>query len=136
MSNAINSHGTVLKRNGTAVAEVRDITPPPLQRNTFDVSTQNDNDDAYIVGRRRRGEMSWNINWLPSGEVTHGAASGLLNAWASGTKDLYQLTYPDGSYWIFSGYLVNLAPAVPEDGGLSADVTVRPVGAHIFGGGS
>jgi hypothetical protein len=132
MSNAISSHGTVVKRNGTTIGELRDITSPALTRNTFDTSNQNDADDSYVVGIRRKGDLTFSVNWLQSGEVTHGAASGLLKAYQDGSKDLYEMDYPDGSKWYFSGFITNLAVKAPVDGELSADVSIKPTNAMIF----
>jgi len=132
MSNAISSHGTIVTRNNIEIGELRDITPPALTRNTFDTTTQNDDDDSYVVGIRRKGELSFTINFLQSGEVSHGAISGLLQAYLTGSKDLYKITFPDESYWQFSGYLTNIAPKAPVDGELAADVTIRPTNAFIL----
>jgi hypothetical protein len=103
-----------------------------LTRNTFDTTTQNDDDDSYVVGIRRKGELSFTINFLQSGEVSHGAVSGLLAAYLNGSKDLYKITFPDGAYWQFSGFLSNITPKAPVDGELSADVTIRPTNAFIL----
>ena len=132
MSNAISAHGTIVKRNGTAIGELRDITPPALTRNTFDTTTQNDLDDSYVVGIRRKGELSFTINLLQSGEATHGKAAGLLKAYLDGSKDLWALEFPDGAIWQFSGFLTNFAPKAPVDGELTADCTVRPTNATSF----
>jgi hypothetical protein len=132
MSDAISSHGTIVKRNGTEIGELRDITSPALTRNTFDTSNQNDDDDSYVVGIRRKGDLSFTVNWLQSGEVTHGSASGLLKAYTSGSKDLYEIDFPDGAKWICSGYLTNLAVKAPVDGELSADVTIKLTNGMSF----
>jgi hypothetical protein len=132
MSDAISSHGTIVKRNDTEIGELRDITPPALTRNTFDTSTQNDDDDSYVVGIRRKGDLSFTVNWLQSGEVTHGSASGLLAAYKNGTKDKYEIIFPDGSSWICSGFLSNLAIKAPADGELSADVSIKLSNGMIF----
>jgi hypothetical protein len=132
MSNAITSHGTLVKRNGTTIGELRDITMPNLTRNTFDTSNQNDADDSYVVGIRRKGDLTFGINFLPSGDATHGAVSGLLKAYQDGSKDLWQGVYPDGSSWYCSGYVTGLAPKAPVDGELAADVTVKLTNAFIF----
>jgi hypothetical protein len=132
MSNAITSTGTILKRNGTAIGELRDITMPSLTRNTFDTSNQNDSDDSYVLGIRRKGDLQFGINFLPSGDATHGKASGLIYAWQNGTKDLWQGIYPDGASWYCSGYVTNVSPKAPVDGALQADVTVKLTNAFIF----
>jgi len=132
MSNAISSQGTTIKRNSVLIGELRDVTPPALTRNTFETTTQNDGEDSYIVGIRRKGDLTFNINYLPSGDATHGNVSGLLKAYTSGSKDLYEIAYPDGSKWLFSGFLTSLAPKSPVDGVQSADVTIKPTNAMIF----
>jgi|PlaIllAssembly_1097288.scaffolds.fasta_scaffold58972_3 hypothetical protein len=132
MSDAISAHGTIVKRNNIEVGELRDITTPALTRNTFDTSNQNDDDDSYVVGIRRKGDLTFTVNWLQSGDVTHGSATGLLAAYQGGTKDLYEIDFPDGSTWIFSGFLTGLAVKAPVDGELSADITIKPTNAMIM----
>lgn len=131
-SNGISAHGTIIKRNGTAIAELKDITPPPLTRKPIDTTTHNSDDDSYVVGIRRKGELQFMINFLPSGESTHDASSGLLEAWATGSKDEYQLLCPDGAIWLFSGFVTNIAPKQPVDGAQEASVSIRPSGGQIF----
>lgn len=131
-SNAISAHGTIIKRNGTAIAELRDITPPPLSRKPIETTMHNSDDDSYVVGIRRKGELQFVLGFLPSGEASHDAQTGLLAAWASGSKDFYELEYPDGARWAFSGFVTNVAPKAPVDGGLEANVSIRPSGGQIF----
>ena len=132
MSAAITSHGTLIKRNGTTIGELRDITMPSLTRNTFDTSNQNDADDSYTIGIRRKGDLTFGINFLPSGDASHGTSAGLMKAWVDGSKDLYQGIYPDGSSWYCSGYVTQIAPKAPVDGSLSADITIKLTNAFIF----
>jgi hypothetical protein len=131
-SKGISAHGTLIKRNGTAIAELQDITPPALTRKPIDTTTQNSDDDSYVVGIRRKGELQFSMNFLPSSEPTHDASTGLLKAWADGTKDQYQILFPDGAVWLFSGFVSNIAPKAPVDGALSANVSIRPSGGQIF----
>jgi hypothetical protein len=131
-SNAISAHGTLIARNGTAIAELRDITPPPLSRKPIETTMHNSDDDSYVVGIRRKGELGFNMGFLPSGEATHNAVAGLMKAWADGSKDLYLVTYPDGATWQFSGFVTNIAPKAPVDGGLEASVSIRPSGGQVF----
>lgn len=131
-SNGISAHGTIIKRNGTAIAELKDITPPPLTRKPIETTTHNSDDDSYVVGIRRKGDLQFQVNWLPSGEATHGATSGLLEAWATGSKDLYQILFPDGSNWLFSGFVTNIAPKQPVDGAQEAAISIRPSGGQII----
>jgi hypothetical protein len=131
-SNGISAHGTIIKRNGTPIAELRDITPPPLSRNPIETTTHNSDDDSYVVGIRRKGELQFNVNFLPSGEATHDASTGLLDAWATGSKDQYDIEFPDGANWMFSGFVTNIAPKNPVDGGFEASISIRPSGGQIF----
>jgi hypothetical protein len=132
VSNAISAHGTIIKRNGTAIAELRDITPPALTRKPIETTMQNSDDDSYVVGIRRKGELQFMLGFLPTDEATHGPASGLIKAWVDGSQDLYEIDYPDGAVWLFSGFVTNIAPKAPVDGGLEANVSIRPSGGHIF----
>lgn len=113
------------------IAELMDITPPALTRNAIETTTHNQQDDRYIVGIRRHGEMSFNVNFLP-GNGTHDHLTGLQKSWHDGARDIYRLTYPDGTQWLFSGFVTNISPAAPVDDRLAADVTVRPTGAHAW----
>ncbi len=131
-SNGISAHGTIIKRNTLAIAELKDITPPALTRKPIDTTTHNSQDDSYVVGIRRKGELQFMVNWLPSGEATHGATTGLLEAWATGSKDRYDILFPDGSTWLFSGFVTNIAPKAPVDGAFEASISIRPSGGQIF----
>lgn len=131
-SNGISAHGTIIKRNGVAIAELRDITVPALTRKALETTTHNSADDSYVVGIRRKGDLSFVVNWLPSGEVTHGSVSGVLNAWAVGSKDLYEIDFADGAVWQFSGFVSNIASKAPVDGVFEATITVRPSGSQYL----
>lgn len=132
VSNGISAHGTVINRNGVQIAELKDITPPPLSRKSIETTTQNSSDDSYVVGVRRKGELGFMVNFLPSGEATHNSATGLIKAWNDGSKDRYNVLFPDGSDWMFSGFVSNVAPKAPVDGALEAQISIRPSGGHIF----
>jgi hypothetical protein len=129
-SNGISAHGTIIKRNGTPIAELKDITPPALTRKPIDTTTHNSDDDSYVVGIRRKGELQFMINFLPSGEATHDASDGLLDAWAQGSKDLYEIDFPDGAVWAFSGFVTNIAAKQPVDGVQEASISIRPSGGQ------
>lgn len=132
VSNAISAHGTLISRNGTDIAELRDITPPPLSRKPIETTMHNSDDDSYVVGIRRKGELQFMLGFLPGVDETHDAATGLMKAWADGSLDLYLITFPDGAQWLFSGFVSNIAPKAPVDGGFEANVSIRPSGGHIF----
>lgn len=127
-SNAVSSHGTLIKRNGVVIAELKDITPPALSRKPNETTTQNSDDDSFIMGGvRRHGEIKAMVNFLTD-DPTHDASTGLLAAWEDKTKDGYQIDFPDGGVWIWSGYVQDIAPKAPVDGVQEADVTWRTTG--------
>src|SRR3954470_22253003 len=126
VSNGISAHGTIIKRNAVAIAELKDITPPALSRKPIETSTHNSSDDSYVVGMRRKGELQFMLNFLPFAEPTHDASTGLLDAWATGSKDRYNIEFPDGAAWLFSGFVTNIAPKAPVDGAFEASVSIRP----------
>ena len=131
-SNGISAHGTIIKRNGTDINELRDITPPPLTRNPIETTTHNSDDDSYVVGIRRKGELTFQVNWLPADDATHDGSTGLLDAWAEGSKDRYDIEFPDGAVWTFSGFVVNIAPTAPVDGAQEANISIRPSGGQVM----
>jgi hypothetical protein len=135
----ISAQGTLIARSPntpdsptfTEIAELRDITPPALTRNPLETTTHNEDDDAYIVGIRRHGDLTMQMNFVPD-NATQDHLTGLQKAWYDGTCDLYRLTFPDGSAWVFSGYVTSVAPDAPVDDVLTAEVSIRPTGQHQF----
>ena len=113
----------------TDIAELRDTTPPALTRNPIETTTHNESDDAYIVGIRRHGDLTFNLNFLPN-NATHDHLTGLQKKWYDGSRDIWRITYPGGKRWLFSGFVTQISPSAPVDDRLSADVTVRPTGRH------
>ena len=83
-SNGISAHGTIIKRNSENIAEVKDITLPALTRKPIDTSTHNSDDDSYVMGIRRKGELQFMVNWLATDEPTHDATDGLLQIGPAG----------------------------------------------------
>jgi len=136
MSEAISAHGTLVSHQPapggafTTIAELIDIVPPPLTRPSSEVTPHNDTIDAYVVGVRRRGEMTLTLNFLGT-NATHDESTGLIKSWIDGSKDGFTLTFKDGTIWIFSGFITNVAPTTPvREGAQAANVTIRPSGAH------
>ena len=137
-SNGISAHGTIITRNPLGsgsddpIGELRDITAPPLTRNPIETTTHNSDDDSYVVGIRRKGELQFTVNFLPSADESHNSEEGLLQAWATGQKDLYKVNFPDGAVWQFSGFVTNIASTMPVDGALEAQISIRPSGGQII----
>jgi hypothetical protein len=138
MPNAISAQGTLVARAPaatptvfTTIAELRNITPPPLMRNPIETTSHNEDEESFVVGIRRKGEMTFALGFVPS-LGTHDHLTGLTKAWLDGSRDVYRVTYPNASVWLFSGYVTNIAPSAPVDDGLTADVTIRPTGIMSF----
>ncbi len=136
---AISAQGTLIARAPeatpgvyTTIGELRDITPPPLMRNPIETTSHNEDEESFVVGIRRKGEMTFTIGFTPVADGTHDHQTGLIKSWLDGSRDVFRITYPDGSIWYFSGYVTNVAPAAPVDDGLTADVTIRPTGVMSF----
>jgi len=132
MSLAVNAFGTLLKRNGTTIAEVTDITPPELSRDTADV-THHQSPGAwreFIKILKDAGEVSFTINYIPT-NTTHNAATGLLSDFANNTTvDAWTLVFPDtlGTTWSFNGAVTKFSAKAPVDDRLSADITLKVMG--------
>lgn len=128
----ISAHGTIIRRNGSAIAELKDITPPSLTRNPIETTMHNSEDDSYVVGLRRRGELQFTVNFLPQDETSHNGSTGLIKAWADGSKDFYEIDFPDGAVWYFSGFVTQIQSSAPTDGALEAQISIRPTNGMIF----
>lgn len=138
MPDAISAQGTLVSRQVSGsgsflvVAELRDITPPPLSRNPIETTNHNETEEGFVVGIRRKGELTFQIGYVP-GLASHShAINGLTHSWVNGLRDVWRITFPDTSTWTFSGYVSNISPAAPVDDGLVADITVRPTGVMTF----
>jgi len=134
---AISAQGTLIARQPsgsgpfTTIAELRNITPPPLMRNPIETTSHNEEEESFVVGIRRKGEMTFVLGFVPS-LATHDHLTGLTKSWLDGSRDVFRITYPDTSQWLFSGYVTNIGPSAPVDDGLTADLTVRPTGVMTF----
>lgn len=123
------------------IAELREITPPALTRNIIDVTTQNEDDDARVVGIRRHGDLTMDLNFVPN-NGTHDHLTGLQKKWFDGSRNIYRIRFPPvapqtvGSAWVFSGFVASFAPSAPLDDRLSASVTIAPTGRHDWVAGS
>lgn len=142
--NAISAQGTQLEHQAlgagpfTVIGELRDTSGPALMRNQIETTAHPDRDEFFVVGIRRKGELTFTIGYRPS------LASHIIlrEAWLDGTRDVYRLTFPDGpdpsdpltgaTQWLFSGYVTNMGPDMPVDDGLTAECTVRPLGTLTF----
>jgi predicted secreted protein len=136
MSNAFWVYGSKLKLGDggtptevfTSIAEVIDLTPPALSRDSIDVTNQDTTNGwrEKIPGFRDGGEVTFNCNWLPT-NATHDATTGLLSTFNDNDLHNWQIVLPDAITVVaFAGFLTGFEPDLPleEQGQLSITITV------------
>ena len=129
MANGINAFGTLLKYNGTTVAEVTDLSPPGLSRDTFELTHHQSPNGWREFGKSLKdgGEVSATINYIPT-ETTHALATGILGDLSNNTTiATWSIVFPDtgATTWTFPGILTGFNPKAPIDDKLSADITIK-----------
>lgn len=131
----IDAFGTTLNRGDgessetfTPLANVTNITPPSISRDTEDV-TAHDSPDGWreFIGLLKDGgEVSIDINYNPTVHDT------LLDDFDDVDPRNYNVTFPDASVWSFAAILTGFEPDAPHDGKLAASLTFKVTGAVSF----
>jgi len=130
----LDAYGTKLKRGDggtpeafTTIANVTNLSPPPISREMYE-ATHHDGPgwDEYIAGLLRGGEVSLDIDFVPT-DSTHSYAAGMLKDMIDGTLRNWELDWPDSTptTWSFSAYVATFTPAAPTNGKLTASLTLR-----------
>ena len=137
MSNALSSHGTILRMGDggtpevfTPVAEVLDIDGPGLSRNMHDATPHSDNFEKVVPGGILHTEaLTFRINLIPT-DPTHDENTGLLAAIQDKRDVNWQLEFPDtgSTIYNFPGFVQNYKPLSPVDGILQAEISLKPSG--------
>lgn len=132
MANGINAFGTLLKRNGTTIAEVNELSPPGMSREEIEYTHHQSPNmwREFGKGLKDGGEVSATINYIPTNS-THNAATGLLGDLGNDTtNDTWSIVFPDAlaTTWSFPGFLSGFEPGAPIDDRLTADITIRIAG--------
>lgn len=112
------------------IAQVQNIGGPGLALDTEDVTTH-DQATAYeevVSTVLRSGEISLDIVYDPAA-ATHNATTGLLKWMDDKTRVYFDLTFMSTYNWIFNGYVTGFEPSAPQDGALTASVTIKLDGA-------
>lgn len=124
--------GATPTENFTTIAEVLDISGPELTRDTEDV-TPHDAVDGYeelIATLRRTGQVTFDVNFVPS-HATHGPnAGGLVHTMQNKERVNWRIVLAPsiGYTWSFAGLLVGLTGANPVTGASRASITLKPTG--------
>lgn len=138
MSDAVHAFGTLLKRGDggspetfTSVAEVRSINGVNLTRDTSDVTHHESTGkwEEVIVGIKRSGQLTAEVNYLP-GNATQNGSAGVLKDFNDGTKRNWEMVLTDASNlkWSFAAFVTGFATAAPRDGELIGTITLKLTG--------
>lgn len=106
------------------LAEVISITPPGMTRNTVDATHLQSPDGwmEYIAGLKDTGEASITLNFVPS-------ATDALYAAFEDESGAYQITFPNGVMFRFSGFFTGYTPSdITPEGKLEVTATIKPTG--------
>jgi predicted secreted protein len=133
MSSATSGKGTLLKREGVTIAEVRSISGPSMQAETIDVTNMDSGGwREFITSLKDAGEVSFDVNFLPAG-TTHLA---LLQDFVDSVISEYSLVWTDAgtSTWTFDGLVTSFQPSAAIADALTASVTIKVSGAPTIEG--
>lgn len=113
----------------TAIANVTDITPPAIERETLDV-TAHDSPEAwreFVGGLKDGGEVEIEVNYDPREHDT------LVTDFDDTEPRNYKITWPGtlGS-WAFAAILTNFEPEAPHDDKLAASLTFKVSGKPVI----
>lgn len=116
----------------TTVAEVLDIGGPDLTRDTEDVTPHDavDGYEEFIATIRRTGEVTFDVNFVPS-HATHGpTAGGLIGLYESDDLTNFKLVLAPsiGYTWSFKAMVTSVSSTNPVAGAAKASVTLKPSG--------
>lgn len=137
-SEAISSFGILLQMGDgadpevfTTIAEVRDISPPELTRDTEETThhTSPGGWEELLGTLKRSGEVTFEVNWLPT-DATHNASDGILSLYDSGEITNFQIIFPDSgtTTWAFAAIVTKFQPTGAVAGVLRGNVTFKPTG--------
>jgi predicted secreted protein len=119
-SSAIPAQGTTLGiGSGSPVTyqtipEINSFSGPGGSAQVIDVTDLSSTAKEKRMGLQDNGQLTFEMNFIPDNTV-HAA---LRTAKASGAITPFKLTFSDGSYWTFNGFVT----AVPISGGVDGVV--------------
>jgi len=129
---AISNYGVVLKRSGSAIAEVVSLDPPEILHETIESTNHGSGGWKERVPSKVKeiSEFTAKINWTTS-------ASLLSADLVAGTLSAYSLDFPTtpATSWTFSSYITaykmeEIDAQSPET--LMASVTFSPSGSAVL----
>jgi hypothetical protein len=131
MSNAIGAINTLLKADGTLIAEVRSINGLTLDVKSVDVTTHSSSVPWTEAAATllTAGNLTFEINYIPT-EATHNNSTGLLNFLTNRTTKTWTITFPDqaATTWSFQGFIQKFDMQAPVDNVLTAKIDIKATG--------
>ncbi len=137
-SNAISSHGTLIKKGDGAtpetfatVAEVKDIEGPDIDPQYEDVTNHGSGGWTEMKPvLKDGGKLSFPVNFLFS-EPTHGLNTGLVADMLNGTRRNWKMVFPDNTTANFAAY-VKVKLGAKVKGILEGEIELQLTGAVTF----
>jgi len=116
----------------TTIAEVKDIDGPDISMDTEDITPHDavGGWEEFIPTILRSGEVTFDLNFVPSNAQHGDTSGGLINLLKNRTKRNYKLVLPTSpTYtWAFAAYVVGFSNSMPVGGVLGASVTLKVTG--------
>ena len=137
MTDAISSHGTLLKKGDggdpeafATVAEVLDISGPEETTETEDATNHGSNGwEEVITTIQVAGEVSFDVNYVP-GDATHDASTGLIADKRNKTLRNWKIVMPDAGNTTenFAAYVTKVGRTRNVRGKLTGSFTLKITG--------
>jgi hypothetical protein len=129
-SGGLAAFGTLFKIGATTVTEVTSISGPGISVDTIDVTNHSSTGawKEFVAGCLDGGEVTLDINYVPTDATHKNAASGILALLITRALTACSVVF-SGSTWSFSCYFTKFQPSAPVGDKLSASVTVKISGA-------
>lgn len=99
----------------TSIAEITELTPPNMSRDSIDVSSNSSSDGyrEFIAGWRDGGEVAVKANWLPT-NATHDGTTGVLSSFNDNVNHNWKIILPDTLATIsLRGHVKDFNPDLP-----------------------
>lgn len=111
----------------STVAEVTNISPPGVARDSVDTSHENGPNEwrESIPGLKTPGEMSIEMNFVPGGDAYADLFAELSDQLIRNRR----IVFPDGEVMGFRAFLTGLESEVPVDAQMKATATFQLSGA-------
>jgi len=111
----------------TDFAEVTNLTPPALKRDSIDASNEQISGGwrEFIPGLKDGGEVKFDFNLVPKGT----AYLSLMTELGTQTVSLRRIMFPDGSTLTFSAFLTDWEQTAPLDDKMTGTATFKVTGA-------